>query len=151
MGCRVLLQPHRLLRLCLQGDADHQRLEGAGQPGDGTEEGREAGGRGVMERGREGGRERRIEASVCLPSQVGDNQCLLQSLKDSPYFSGFADKAALWEGRLADLDEYLHHLNQIQRKWVYLEPIFGRGALPREQARFRRVDSDFRWGGSCRA
>ena len=76
--------------------------------------------------------------------QVGDNQCLLQSLKDSPYFSGFADKAALWESRLADLDEYLHHLNQIQRRWVYLEPIFGHGALPREQARFKRVDTDFR-------
>ena len=77
-------------------------------------------------------------------TQVGDNQCLLQSLKDSPYFSGFADKAALWESRLADLDEYLHHLNQIQRRWVYLEPIFGHGALPREQARFKRVDADFR-------
>ena len=79
-----------------------------------------------------------------FPSQVGDNQCLLQSLKDSPYFSGFADKASLWESRLADLDEYLHSLNQIQRRWVYLEPIFGHGALPKEGARFKRVDDDFR-------
>ena len=46
---------------------------------------------------------------------------------------GFADKAGLWETRLASLDSYLHDLNQIQRKWVFLEPIFGRGALPREQ------------------
>lgn len=75
---------------------------------------------------------------------MGDNQCLLQSLKDSPYYKGFEDKASLWETRLADLDEYLHNLNQIQRKWVYLEPIFGRGALPREQGRFKRVDDDFR-------
>ncbi|KAJ7371958.1 Cytoplasmic dynein 2 heavy chain 1 [Desmophyllum pertusum] len=79
-----------------------------------------------------------------LVNQVGDNQCLLQSLKDSPYYKGFEDKASLWESRLADLDEYLHNLNQIQRKWVYLEPIFGRGALPREQGRFKRVDDDFR-------
>ncbi|KAM7436007.1 Cytoplasmic dynein 2 heavy chain 1 [Porites harrisoni] len=79
-----------------------------------------------------------------LVNQVGDNQCLLQSLKDSPYYKGFEDKASLWETRLADLDEYLHNLNQIQRKWVYLEPIFGRGALPREQGRFKRVDDDFR-------
>ncbi|CAB3978327.1 cytoplasmic dynein 2 heavy chain 1-like [Paramuricea clavata] len=77
-------------------------------------------------------------------NKVGDNQCLLQSLKDSPYYKGFADKASLWETRLADLDEYLHNLNQIQRKWVYLEPIFGRGALPKEQGRFRSVDNDFR-------
>lgn len=45
---------------------------------------------------------------------------------------------------MADLDEFLQNLNLIQRKWVYLEPIFGRGALPKEQARFNRVDEDFR-------
>lgn len=79
-----------------------------------------------------------------LVNQVGDNQSLLQSLKDSPYYEGFADKASLWETRLAELDECLLNLNQVQRRWVYLEPIFGRGALPKEQGRFRRVDGDFR-------
>ena len=28
-------------------------------------------------------------------------------------------------------------------KWVYLEPIFGRGALPHEKARFKMVDEEF--------
>ncbi|XP_052360063.1 cytoplasmic dynein 2 heavy chain 1 isoform X2 [Oncorhynchus keta] len=79
-----------------------------------------------------------------MVNQVGDNRCLLQSLKDSPYYRGFQDKVSLWEVRLSDLDEYLVSLNAIQRRWVYLEPIFGRGALPREQARFKRVDEDFR-------
>uniref|UniRef100_W5MJK1 Cytoplasmic dynein 2 heavy chain 1 n=1 Tax=Lepisosteus oculatus TaxID=7918 RepID=W5MJK1_LEPOC len=79
-----------------------------------------------------------------IVNQVGDNRCLLQSLKDSPYYRSFEDKVSIWETKLADLDEYLHNLNAIQRKWVYLEPIFGRGALPKEQARFRRVDEDFR-------
>lgn len=46
---------------------------------------------------------------------------------------------------MSDLDEYLLNLNAIQRRWVYLEPIFGRGALPREEARFKRVDEDFRF------
>ena len=32
----------------------------------------------------------------------------------------------------------------MQRKWVYLEPIFGRGALPHEQDRFNRVNSEYR-------
>lgn len=27
-----------------------------------------------------------------LPIQVGDNRCLLQSLKDSPYYRSFQDK-----------------------------------------------------------
>jgi dynein heavy chain 2 len=42
------------------------------------------------------------------------------------------------------VDEYLSRLNIIQRKWVYLEPIFMRGALPQEQGRFRRVDEEYR-------
>lgn len=46
--------------------------------------------------------------------------------------------------RLSDLDEYLPQMNDIQRKWIYLEPIFGRGALPAEASRFARVDSEFR-------
>ncbi|XP_075274100.1 cytoplasmic dynein 2 heavy chain 1 isoform X3 [Opisthocomus hoazin] len=79
-----------------------------------------------------------------IVSQVGDHRCLLQSLKDSPYYKGFEDKVSIWEKKLAELDEYLLNLNQIQRKWVYLEPIFGHGALPKEQARFNRVDEDFR-------
>uniref|UniRef100_A0A8C4HFM7 Cytoplasmic dynein 2 heavy chain 1 n=1 Tax=Dicentrarchus labrax TaxID=13489 RepID=A0A8C4HFM7_DICLA len=81
-----------------------------------------------------------------IVNQVGDNRCLLQSLKDSPYYRSFQDKVSLWEVRLSDLDEYLLSLNAIQRRWVYLEPIFGRGALPREEARFKRVDEDFRAG-----
>ncbi|KAJ3197037.1 Cytoplasmic dynein 2 heavy chain 1 [Irineochytrium annulatum] len=77
-------------------------------------------------------------------TQVGDNQSLLQSLKDSPYYKLFSDKAQIWEKRLAELDEVLRNLNNVQRRWVYLEPIFSRGSLPSEQGRFGRIDSDFR-------
>lgn len=79
-----------------------------------------------------------------LFSQVGDNQALLSSLKDSPYYKNFQDKVNVWEQKLGTLDECLHNLNQVQRKWVYLEPIFGRGALPKEQSRFKGVDRDYR-------
>uniref|UniRef100_A0AAV2J329 Cytoplasmic dynein 2 heavy chain 1 n=1 Tax=Knipowitschia caucasica TaxID=637954 RepID=A0AAV2J329_KNICA len=79
-----------------------------------------------------------------IVNQVGDSRCLLQSMKDSTYYGSFQDKIGLWEVRLSDLDEYLQRLNTIQKRWVYLEPIFGRGALPREEARFKRVDEDFR-------
>ena len=33
------------------------------------------------------------------------------------------------------VSQVLALLNPIQRKWVYLEPIFSRGAMPLEQAR----------------
>ena len=79
-----------------------------------------------------------------LFSQVGDNQALLSSLKDSPYYKHFEDKISVWEQKLGLLDECMHNLNQVQRKWVYLEPIFGRGALPKEQSRFKGVDRDLR-------
>jgi len=51
--------------------------------------------------------------SINFIFQVGDNQRLLQSLKDSPYYKAFEDKASIWEKRLADLDEYLMNLNQV--------------------------------------
>ena len=73
-------------------------------------------------------------------TDVADNQSLVQSLKDSPFYAPFKVEASTWENRLAVLSESLMNLNVIQRKWVYLEPIFARGALPNEQARFRRVD-----------
>jgi dynein heavy chain 2 len=79
-----------------------------------------------------------------LVSKVGDNRALLQSLKDSPFYVGFVDKATLWETRLSDLDVVLGFLQTVQRKWVHLEPIFGRGALPKEQKRFDAIDADFR-------
>ncbi|KAF1768244.1 hypothetical protein GCK72_000056 [Caenorhabditis remanei] len=77
-------------------------------------------------------------------NSLKDSQALLQSLKSSPYYSQFSDKTAVWETRLADLDVFLAQMNEIQRKWIYLEPIFGRGALPSEASRFSRVDSEYR-------
>ncbi|CAM9326693.1 unnamed protein product, partial [Choristocarpus tenellus] len=75
---------------------------------------------------------------------LGDKQSLLASLKESQFFKAFEDQGNTYEAKLGILDYALHTLNQIQRKWVYLEPIFGRGALPTEQGRFRRVEEDFR-------
>jgi len=42
-------------------------------------------------------------------------------------FASIEGQAQVWEQRLGILDECLHTLNQIQRKFVYLEPIFDRG------------------------
>uniref|UniRef100_A0A0X3Q6P6 Cytoplasmic dynein 2 heavy chain 1 n=1 Tax=Schistocephalus solidus TaxID=70667 RepID=A0A0X3Q6P6_SCHSO len=77
-------------------------------------------------------------------TQVGDNQALLASLQGSPYFGSFADRANAWGQRLADLDACLLGIQAVQRRWVYLEPIFGSGALTREAGRFNRVDLEFR-------
>ena len=47
-----------------------------------------------------------------LFSQVGDNQALLSSLKDSQYYKHFEDKIVVWEQKLGTLDECLHNLNR---------------------------------------
>lgn len=77
-------------------------------------------------------------------TQISDHQSLIMSLKESRYFSGFSDQIEQLEKRFGGLDDYLAKLNTIQRKWVYLEPIFMKGALPSEQGRFRRVDEEYR-------
>ena len=79
-----------------------------------------------------------------IMTQVSDHQALLINLKESRYFSRFEDQIGQFESKLSGVDEYLQKLNTIQRKWVYLEPILGRGALPQEQGRFKRVDEEYR-------
>lgn len=79
-----------------------------------------------------------------LFTKLSDQASLVGSLKESPYFPPFADQVKEFEDKIGLLDLCLHDINQIQRKWVYLEPIFGRGALPSEQARFKRIDTEFR-------
>ncbi|XP_015052343.2 cytoplasmic dynein 2 heavy chain 1 [Drosophila yakuba] len=78
-------------------------------------------------------------------NKIGDNQSLLQSAKNSAAFESFSDQAELWESRLNTLDSLLSSLNHSQRRWVYLEPVFGSGTLQQEQALFKRIDKDFRF------
>jgi dynein heavy chain 2 len=75
---------------------------------------------------------------------VSDNQILLQSMKDSKYSDSFKDQLENFEQKIGGLDEVLMKMNTVQRKWIYLEPIFGRGALPSEQGRFNRIDDEFK-------
>lgn len=79
-----------------------------------------------------------------LLSAVSDKQALCGSLKDSRYFGGFKDQTESYAEKLGLLDVVLLIMNKVQRKWVYLEPIFSRGALPKERDRFERVNRDFK-------
>lgn len=79
-----------------------------------------------------------------LMTKVSDNQALLASLKESKFYSKFNDQIEQFESKMGGIDDYLSKLNLIQRKWVYLDPIFSRGALPMEQPRFKRLDDEYR-------
>ncbi|CAE7570289.1 DYH1B [Symbiodinium sp. CCMP2456] len=79
-----------------------------------------------------------------LMSEVSEKQNLCGSLKDSRFFGPFKDQVDKFEEKLTLLDELLLCMNKVQRKWVYLEPIFGRGSLPREKERFDKVNGQYR-------
>ena len=72
-------------------------------------------------------------------TDVGDQQSLVASLRQSPYFGMFQDHIEGWEKRLGILQDALGSMAAVQRKWLYLEPIFARGALPEQAPRFRQV------------
>lgn len=74
-----------------------------------------------------------------MVTEVSDQQSMAASLQQSPYFGMFRDQIEGWVKRLATLQEALASMATVQRKWVYLEPIFARGALPNHASRFRQV------------
>lgn len=79
-----------------------------------------------------------------LSTQVSDNISLATSLRDSRFAAKFQEEIDRFVERFSTLDQILLLLGQVQRRWVYLEPVFFKGALPAELPRFRRVDDDFR-------
>lgn len=52
--------------------------------------------------------------------QIGDQQSLLQSVKNSADYESFSERAALWENKLNDLEQNLTTLAQIQRKYLII-------------------------------
>ncbi|KAL3266579.1 hypothetical protein HHI36_010743 [Cryptolaemus montrouzieri] len=80
-----------------------------------------------------------------LLNRIGEHQSLLQSVKNSSDYESFSERAGLWETKLVDLDFYLTSLVHIQRKWLYLEPIFGSGTLEYEKSRFDKANKDIRY------
>lgn len=78
-------------------------------------------------------------------NKIGDNQCLLQSAKNTVMNDSFLDQLELWENKLNILSFILNNLSQIQKKWIYLEPIFANGTLRQGDTYFNRIDKDFRY------
>ena len=80
-----------------------------------------------------------------LMNDISDKQALLVSVKTSEYFNRFEEQINQYEIKFSNLEQWLINLNLIQRKWVYLDPIFSRGALPSEQPRFKKIDDEFKY------
>ncbi|KAA6386939.1 MAG: putative Cytoplasmic dynein 2 heavy chain 1, partial [Streblomastix strix] len=77
-------------------------------------------------------------------SALDDKSAQLNAMKDSPFFPPFKDQSDQWEQRFTVLGAAGRQLMSVQRRWVYLEPVFLRGAIPSQQQRFMNVDKQFR-------
>ena len=79
-----------------------------------------------------------------IMNDISEKQSLLITIKSSEYFSRFQDQIEQYDMKFTSIETWLTQLNHIQRKWVYLEPIFSRGSLPKEASRFKKIDDEFR-------
>lgn len=76
--------------------------------------------------------------------KLGELRLLLEGAKGAVGYERFSSRAARCETGLFELEERIKVLNTLQRKWVYLEPIYGGGAAPKDSGRWTRADKEFR-------
>lgn len=79
-----------------------------------------------------------------LLTQVSDMQATIQSLSSLQFAEAFESEIQLWTTKFTTLHEALLLLNQIQRKWLHLAPIFSSGALPSHTEKFNALDNQFK-------
>ncbi|KAI9104654.1 dynein heavy chain and region D6 of dynein motor-domain-containing protein [Phlyctochytrium arcticum] len=79
---------------------------------------------------------------------LDDHIVMTQSMSFSPYKKPFAERIALWEGKLRTVQEVVEAWMACQRGWLYLEPIFSSDdivtQLPVESKRFTTMDRTWR-------
>ncbi|XP_063978818.1 cytoplasmic dynein 2 heavy chain 1 [Diachasmimorpha longicaudata] len=80
-----------------------------------------------------------------LLARAGELKLLLEGAKGASGYERFAARAARCETALVELEERLKALGSLQRKWVYLEPVYGSGAAPSDSGKWARADKEFRY------
>ncbi len=72
----------------------------------------------------------------------------VSAMKLSPYYKEFEEEALSWEDKLNRINSVFDVWIDVQRRWVYLDGIFGSSAdikhlLPNETQKFQNVSSEF--------
>jgi dynein heavy chain 2 len=73
-----------------------------------------------------------------LFKRIADNQDLLYSISGSPFYEPFRDRGNTYEYKLSSMHTCLTLLSEVQRKVLYLDPLFLQGSLKNEQAQYNR-------------
>lgn len=74
----------------------------------------------------------------------GELRLLLEGAKGASGYERFAARVARCEAGLSEVEERIKVLSTIQRKWVYLEPVYEGGAAPNDTGRWSRANKEFR-------
>ncbi len=80
-------------------------------------------------------------ATYC--SAISDQLDVLSSLQESDYYKFISDISSLYKSKLLLLNQLVQKLNEVQRKWLYLEPVYRGGAMTLKKDRFDVVDVAF--------
>ena len=77
-------------------------------------------------------------------SALDDKFAQLSAMKGSQFFAPFHDEGERYAKIFDTLGNSCRLLMDVQRRWVYLEPIFVRGFIPSHQQPFDEADTQFR-------
>lgn len=88
-----------------------------------------------------------IKVSEDLIEQLEENQVQIQNMANSKYMSFFEKEIKEWVHKLSMADMIIMTWSDVQRKWIYLESIFGsediQKQLPVDSERFIKTNKDF--------
>ncbi|KAI9183234.1 hypothetical protein H9P43_004151 [Blastocladiella emersonii ATCC 22665] len=84
-----------------------------------------------------------IQEFKTILSELSDQRSAVSSLQAAANAASFADVLTYWDKRLQDLDQFLRHLQIVQKKWAYLVAIIS-ALPPAQQQKFATVDTMFR-------
>ncbi|XP_066585667.1 cytoplasmic dynein 2 heavy chain 1 [Prorops nasuta] len=86
-----------------------------------------------------------VEEYGGLLARTAELRLLLEGAKAAAGYERFVSRAARCEAALSELEERIKVLSTVQRKWIYLEPIYGGGPAPKDSSRWIKADKDFRY------
>ncbi|XP_043507557.1 cytoplasmic dynein 2 heavy chain 1 [Frieseomelitta varia] len=86
-----------------------------------------------------------VEEYGSLLARAGELRLLLEGAKGAPGYERFAARVGRCEAGLSEVEERIKALSTIQRKWVYLEPVYEGGAAPNDTGRWSRANKEFRY------
>ncbi|CAD6239204.1 GSCOCG00008639001-RA-CDS, partial [Cotesia congregata] len=81
-------------------------------------------------------------------ARVGELKLLIEGAKGAAGFERFAARAGRCESALFELEERIKVLGAVQRKWVYLEPVYNSGTVAtpaNDNGKWLRADKEFRY------